>query len=329
LFRFGFVLFLIDEEVLPPQLASRYDNIMHDIDDFDDDFGFYEEGKEELSKPMDLEKASFEGELAEFISLEAPRREVKHTKTSNKQTNKQTISPFSSFFSSRSLTLLALSLSFPFSFSLCVLLSLSLSQISRRFKIFLRTFRDDETPESSPPLYVDRIRHMCALNQRSLEVSFVHLAQDESTRPLAMWLADAPTEMLEVLEETALKEVLAHFPAYEKIAQVVHVRITQLPQGDSLRDIRHIHLNGLIRVGGVVTRRTSVYPQIKLAKYDCNNCGAILGPFLQGSAAGGEVKPTVCFECQSKGPFTLNHEQVSFRFRLFFLHLLSCCFLLP
>ena len=33
------------------------------------------------------------------------------------------------------------------------------------------------------------------------------------------------------------------------------------------------HLNCLIRVSGVVTRRTGVFPQLQLIKYDCVKCG--------------------------------------------------------
>lgn len=72
---------------------------------------------------------------------------------------------------------------------------------------------------------------------------------------------------------------------------------------------RQIHLNTMIRIGGVVTRRTGVFPQLQQVKYDCNKCGAILGPFFQNSYS--EVKVGSCPECQSKGPFTINIEQVS------------------
>lgn len=72
---------------------------------------------------------------------------------------------------------------------------------------------------------------------------------------------------------------------------------------------RQIHLNTMIRIGGVVTRRTGVFPQLQQVKYDCNKCGAILGPFFQNSYS--EVKVGSCPECQSKGPFTVNIEQVN------------------
>lgn len=71
---------------------------------------------------------------------------------------------------------------------------------------------------------------------------------------------------------------------------------------------RQIHLNTMIRIGGVVTRRSGVFPQLQQVKYDCNKCGTILGPFFQNSYS--EVKVGSCPECQSKGPFTVNIEQV-------------------
>jgi DNA replication licensing factor MCM2 len=34
-------------------------------------------------------------------------------------------------------------------------------------------------------------------------------------------------------------------------------------------------------VSGVVTRRTGVLPQLRLVKYDCAKCDAVIGPFTQ------------------------------------------------
>lgn len=64
----------------------------------------------------------------------------------------------------------------------------------------------------------------------------------------------------------------------------------------------------MIRIGGVVTRRSGVFPQLQQVKFDCGKCGTILGPFFQNSYS--EVKVGSCPECQSKGPFTVNVEQV-------------------
>jgi DNA replication licensing factor MCM2 len=66
-----------------------------------------------------------------------------------------------------------------------------------------------------------------------------------------------------------------------------------------------------VRVAGVVTRRSAVFPQLKYSKYNCTGCRSILGPYIQDAAA--EVKPTFCPECQSKGPFIINAEQTVYR----------------
>jgi len=74
--------------------------------------------------------------------------------------------------------------------------------------------------------------------------------------------------------------------------------------------IRSVHLDGLIKISGVVTRRSGVFPQLQEVKYDCVKCGAILGPFTQNTQT--EIKIGSCPECQSKGPFNVNVEQVCF-----------------
>ncbi len=74
---------------------------------------------------------------------------------------------------------------------------------------------------------------------------------------------------------------------------------------------RQLHLNQLIRTGGVVTSSTGILPQLNVIKYDCLKCGFVLGPFYQRQEQ--EVKPGTCPECQSTGPFEINMEQVSAR----------------
>lgn len=68
------------------------------------------------------------------------------------------------------------------------------------------------------------------------------------------------------------------------------------------------HLGNLIRVRGVVTRRTGVFPQLQLVKYDCSQCGNIMGPFAQNGDK--EVKPAACPLCSSKGPFMVRLQSV-------------------
>ena len=143
-------------------------------------------------------------------------------------------------------------------------------------------------------------------NAESLEISYTHLAN--SIAVIAYFLVICPSEMLAIFDEVALSVVLISYPHYERIHSEIHVRITDLPSTSSLRELRRVHLNNLVRVSGVVTRRSGVFPQLKYVKFDCRKCSAVLGPFYQDASK--EVGISFCPACESKGPFKVNLEQV-------------------
>ncbi|OMO57142.1 Mini-chromosome maintenance, DNA-dependent ATPase [Corchorus capsularis] len=180
--------------------------------------------------------------------------------------------------------------------------------IFKKFRDFILTYVNPKNAHGDIE-YVRLINEMVAANKCSLEIDykqFIHVHPN-----IAIWLADAPQSVLEVMEDVAQRVVFDLHPNYKNIHQKIYVRITNLPVYDQIRNIRQIHLNTMIRIGGVVTRRSGVFPQLQQVKYDCNKCGAILGPFFQNSYS--EVKVGSCPECQSKGPFTVNIEQTIYR----------------
>ncbi|KAJ3865653.1 MCM-domain-containing protein [Lentinula novae-zelandiae] len=177
--------------------------------------------------------------------------------------------------------------------------------IVKHFRQFLMTYVD----EQGASVYGQRIRNLGENNSESLEVSYSHLAYSKPI--LAYFLTNAPTAMLAIFDEVALTAILVYYPAYERIHSEVHVRICDLPFASSLRDLRRSNLNNLVRVSGVVTRRSSVFPQLKYVKFDCKKCGAVLGPFYQDATK--EVKVSYCANCESKGPFPVNSEQTVYR----------------
>ncbi|KAJ1382676.1 P-loop containing nucleoside triphosphate hydrolase [Sesbania bispinosa] len=178
--------------------------------------------------------------------------------------------------------------------------------IARKFKDFLLTYVNPKN-EHGQFEYVRLINEMfykCSLEIDYKQFFYLH-------HNIALWLADAPQSVLEVMEDVAKSVVFQLHPNYKNIHQKIYVRITNLPVYDQIRNIRQIHLNTMIRIGGVVTRCSGVFPQLQQVKYDCNKCGAILRPFSQNSYS--EVKVGSCPECQSKGPFTVNIEQTIYR----------------
>ncbi|KAG6150434.1 MCM DNA helicase complex subunit [Claviceps purpurea] len=177
--------------------------------------------------------------------------------------------------------------------------------VRREFKAFLTSYTD----MSGSSVYGNRIRTLGEINAETLEVSYEHLS--ESKAILAYFLANAPAEILKLFDEVAMEVVLLHYPDYERIHSEIHVRIFDLPVHYTLRQLRQSHLNCLVRVSGVVTRRSGVFPQLKYVKFDCGKCGITLGPFQQESNV--EVKLTYCQSCQSRGPFTVNSEKTVYR----------------
>jgi len=180
------------------------------------------------------------------------------------------------------------------------------NEIKRKFREFLTSFRD----EGGSAVYPERIQKMVVGNHKSLQVSYVHISVCYPA--LAIWTADEPQLMLELFDEVATQSANDLFPGYNTIQQQIHVRLTQLPISDKLRDLRHSHLNMLVKVSGVVTRRTDVYPQLESVRYDCVKCGYVMGPFLQRGHKD-EVRPVKCPQCDSKGPFRLNVQETIYR----------------
>ncbi|KAI9592406.1 MCM-domain-containing protein [Syncephalis fuscata] len=177
--------------------------------------------------------------------------------------------------------------------------------IANEFSQFLKTFVD----ERGTSVYGARIKRLGEQNLESLEVSYTHLAESKSI--LAYFLANAPTEMLAIFDTVAHDVVKLMWQHYDDIHPEVHVRITDLPAMVSLRDLRRNHINCLVRVTGVVTRRTGVFPQLKYVKFNCVKCGMIMGPFSQDAHT--EIRIQRCASCQSRGPFEVVSEQTVYR----------------
>ena len=197
-------------------------------------------------------------------------------------------------------------------------------EIQSRFRRFLQSYyvgiervaswernhKGEENPPKCPfkryrPVYPAKVRGMCANNSASLEVDYGHLGEMQSL--LAIWLTDVPRDMLQIFDEVLKDVVLKEFPHYAQIAQELHVRIVNLPISDRLRDLRQNDLNNLIRVSGVVTRRTDVYPQIKAQAYDCSACGQQYGPFPED-----KLKPAQCLGC-GQGVLRANPQRSEYR----------------
>lgn len=181
--------------------------------------------------------------------------------------------------------------------------------VSRTIARELKSFLLEYTDETGRSVYGARIRTLGEMNSESLEVNYRHLA--ESKAILALFLAKCPEEMLKIFDLVAMEATELHYPDYARIHSEIHVRISDFPTIHTLRELRESNLSSLVRVMGVVTRRTGVFPQLKYVKFNCLKCGTVLGPFFQDSNE--EIKISFCTNCKSKGPFSLNGEKTVYR----------------
>jgi DNA replication licensing factor MCM2 len=77
-----------------------------------------------------------------------------------------------------------------------------------------------------------------------------------------VWLAEEPSLILPILNEIGLELALEIYPRYDEIHKEIFIRVKDLPIEDKLRDLRQIHLNAMIKIKGVVTKRTGVFPEL-------------------------------------------------------------------
>ena len=102
------------------------------------------------------------------------------------------------------------------------------------------------------------------------------------------------------------------FPDYNKIHNEVYVRVRDLPVEDKLRDLRQIHLNALIKIRGVVTKRTGVFPELQKIFYRCS-CGDLKGPIFHQNPYEAKQFIGQCILCQANGPYTVDEINTVYR----------------
>lgn len=136
------------------------------------------------------------------------------------------------------------------------------------------------------------------------EVSYLHLSDGQPG--LAVYLADAPKQMLRMFDEVARAELRKLSGGHGD----VFVRISDLPLHDAIHELRRTYCDVLVKTSGVVTHRSGVFRQLQHAAFDCSSCGAAAGePSWQDVPSSGFGKPASCARCHSTGPFAVSEAR--------------------
>jgi len=163
------------------------------------------------------------------------------------------------------------------------------------------------------PKYQDSLRKMGEEHARHLDVSYNHLQQWSPN--LALWVSESPVHILPLLNETLLKEAERRFETYAALRaddeNELRVAIYGYPVSEPIRELNCKHVNKLINVYGVVTKRGLVQNQVKRLMLRCAKCNYPNGPFDVASIE--DLKPGSCIECQSKGPWKVDRQRTLYR----------------
>jgi DNA replication licensing factor MCM2 len=183
------------------------------------------------------------------------------------------------------------------------------AKIKRCFQQFLLKFAS----EGQEPRYPDQLRKMGEEYQKHLDVSFAHL---QAWSPnLALWVSEDPSKILPILNETLLSEAERKFHTYRLIRATdeneLRVAVYAFPLSEPIRELSCKHLNKLVNVNGVVTKRGPVNNQVKRLYLRCAKCNYPSGPF--DVAEEDKLRPGACIECQSKGPWRVDRQKTLYR----------------
>ncbi len=172
--------------------------------------------------------------------------------------------------------------------------------IKRKFRLFLLKFKNDKNEF----VYQKKIDEMCAKNNQSIIVDFNDLSN--SFRTLSYWLFETPSLIFPYMNMVAYEIATAYYPNFSNIQTEIYVKIDNFMLQEDIRDLRTHHINTLISVQGVITRRYPVYQKLKKMFYYCVKCGHRKGPVYQNDNS--IVSLGQCPSCMESGKYMIENE---------------------
>lgn len=128
--------------------------------------------------------------------------------------------------------------------------------IYKTFKSFLLKYRDKKNNQKL--IYDEKISEMAQQNKQSLYVSLEHLKEMNAT--LFVWICYEPALIIKFLNKVAMDCTLLKYPDYkDMINNQIFVKFIDFSVMDNIRDLRQKDLGQLIKIEGVVTKRTKVF----------------------------------------------------------------------
>ncbi len=135
-------------------------------------------------------------------------------------------------------------------------------------------------------------------------MTYSHLSDKYPT--IAFWIFETPSIILPYLNKVAFKLACTYYPGYESIQDEVYIKIGDFPLEEKIRDLRTFHVNTLVKIKGVITRRYPSYQLLKKLFYICCRCGDRKGPIYRNDK--NDLSLGQCSGCHKNGPYKVDSE---------------------
>lgn len=167
---------------------------------------------------------------------------------------------------------------------------------------FIQTFVDPD--EGTSPLYLKKIEEMKITDSYNLNIDMRHIERYNSAMYGQFVLF--PLEMIQIADSVVKEIYQSLFPGQDDSAtNLVQVRPFHLKDVKPIRDLAPADIDTLVAVRGMVTRTSSVIPDLTEAALRCRNCGHI--ERLQ--VANGRINdPGKCSACNGTNTFDIEHN---------------------
>ena len=181
----------------------------------------------------------------------------------------------------------------------------------QRFRRFIENF---ELPDSADSYYDERMREIYEKEHTHLDLDCQHVHEYDEF--LYKQLIHYPQEIIPLFDVVANEYFLENVVAPEDMdedtpAARIIVRPFNMMDAKPMRDLNPSDIDKMVCVRGMVTRCTTIIPDLKLAYFKCLMCG-FAPEHVQVDRGRVNEPPLKCTECGKPGTMTLIHNQCVF-----------------
>ncbi|OHT08484.1 MCM2/3/5 family protein [Tritrichomonas foetus] len=182
--------------------------------------------------------------------------------------------------------------------------NVNITAASNKLRQFLQSFEleGDASDDPTRSLYLRKIKEMPDTGNYYLNIDMHHLnSYDES---LYKQVIDFPLEMVQLTDSIVKELFQTLYPAYVDDIPKVQTRMFNLMKTTTIRDLEPSDIDKLVSVRGMVTRTSSVIPDLTDAALRCRQCNHIeMIPVTHGAA----TDPGKCVACGGTNTYDIDH----------------------